>query len=168
MRIAGKLDLTTHNIGVKEIMIVRLPLALMMTITLISFCKSYSRIEDEYSMIDPKGTLKCHRREFTYKVLRKDRLGRKCTDYITAMSCWGRCDSNEIADWRFPFKKSYHPVCIHDKMRLRRVRLRKCEEGAEKEARLYEFVEAVTCSCQVCKSSGASCQGMHYRQARKP
>lgn len=69
---------------------------LLMTLSFISFCVCYSRMPDEYSAIEAENTIACHRREFTYKVIRKDKLGRKCSGYVKAMSCWGRCDSNEV------------------------------------------------------------------------
>ncbi|CAM1154229.1 gpb5 (predicted) [Pycnogonum litorale] len=143
-----------------------LTLLYFLALLYISGCNSYL-LQGDYSDINPESTLKCHRREFTYKVVRKDKFGRKCYGYITAMSCWGRCDSNEIADWRFPFKKSYHPVCMHDEMILNRIELTNCDKGAEREARIYEYIEAVSCSCQICQSSIASCQAMHYRQVNE-
>ncbi|GAB6024972.1 glycoprotein hormone beta [Chamberlinius hualienensis] len=112
--------------------------------------------------IDPRTTLGCHRREYTYKVVRSDSLGRKCWGYVRAMSCWGRCDSNEIADWQFPFKISYHPVCIHDQRVLQKVTLANCEADVELGTSTYEYYDAVTCSCRKCKSSSANCEGLRH------
>ena len=46
--------------------------------------------------INPISTLQCHRRQYTYKVQQRDSLGRRCWGVINVMSCWGRCDSNEV------------------------------------------------------------------------
>ena len=73
-----------------------------LTIVWIILCCYYSH---ELSTIDrnrPKPsinsrqTLECHRREYTFKATRTDSSGRQCWEYITAMSCWGRCDSGEV------------------------------------------------------------------------
>lgn len=48
------------------------------------------------SYIDPRFTLQCHRREYTFKAVRYDESGRKCWQFVTVMSCWGRCDSGEV------------------------------------------------------------------------
>ncbi|KAK9737826.1 hypothetical protein QE152_g10395 [Popillia japonica] len=48
------------------------------------------------------STLECHRRIYTYQVSQSDANGRQCWDTLSVWACWGRCDSNEIADWRFP------------------------------------------------------------------
>ncbi|KAL0267332.1 UNVERIFIED_CONTAM: hypothetical protein PYX00_009629 [Menopon gallinae] len=85
-----------------------------------------------------------------------------CWDTVTVMSCWGRCDSNEISDWRFPYKRSYHPVCIHDEREPKVVILSNCEDGAEPGTEIHEYMEAISCSCAMCKSSEANCQGLRY------
>ncbi|XP_076031357.1 glycoprotein hormone beta 5 [Oratosquilla oratoria] len=119
------------------------------------------------SGIDPMTTLQCHRRQYTYKVHKSDSKGRICWDHINVMSCWGRCDSNEIADWKFPYKRSHHPVCMHDDTQQTDVLLRHCEPGAEPGTEKYTFHEATQCSCTLCKSSQASCEGLRYRGARR-
>ena len=48
------------------------------------------------TLIDPRFTLECHRREYTFKAVRYDDVGRKCWQFVTVMSCWGRCDSGEV------------------------------------------------------------------------
>ncbi|XP_014244389.1 thyrostimulin beta-5 subunit [Cimex lectularius] len=110
-----------------------------------------------------KSTLACHKRIFSYKVAQHDSKGRICWDTISVMSCWGRCVSDEISDWRFPYKRSNHPVCMHGIREPRKVILKHCEEGAEPGTEVYEYLHAVSCKCHVCKSSEASCQGF-----RKP
>lgn len=117
--------------------------------------------------INPMSTLECHRRQYTYKVHKTDDDGRMCWDFINVMSCWGRCDSNEIADWKFPYKRSHHPVCMHEATQLTEVTLRNCDDGARPGTEFYTFHEATRCSCSVCKSSEASCEGIRYRGARR-
>lgn len=68
----------------------------------------------------------------------------------------------QIPDWRFPYKISYHPVCMHDQKVLRRVHLRHCDPGADEELRVYEFYEALTCSCKVCNSSDTFCDWRNH------
>lgn len=43
------------------------------------------------------STLECHKRVYNYKVTKSDSAGRVCWDIISVMSCWGRCDSNEVS-----------------------------------------------------------------------
>lgn len=45
---------------------------------------------------DPESILDCHRRLYNHTVTKKDALGRSCWDTVTAVSCWGRCDSREV------------------------------------------------------------------------
>ena len=61
------------------------------TITLLFVFECYSA-----HVIDPSSTLDCHRRVYSYKVSKTDSQGRQCWDTINVMSCWGRCDSNEV------------------------------------------------------------------------
>ncbi|GIY35226.1 thyrostimulin beta-5 subunit [Caerostris darwini] len=44
----------------------------------------------------PENTLDCHRREFTFKASQTDENGLQCWGVVTAMSCWGRCDTGEV------------------------------------------------------------------------
>ncbi|XP_069674022.1 thyrostimulin beta-5 subunit [Periplaneta americana] len=112
------------------------------------------------------STLECHRRVYAQKVTKTDSAGRECWDVVKVMSCWGRCDSNEISDWRFPYKRSFHPVCLHDSRAVNTVTLRNCQEGVEPGTERYEYLEALSCRCMVCKSSEASCEGLRYRGQR--
>jgi hypothetical protein len=69
-----------------------------------------NRVESEY--VDPIFTLECHRREYTFKAVRYDELGRKCWQYVTVMSCWGRCDSGEVRpDYHFLSLTSSASAC---------------------------------------------------------
>lgn len=43
-----------------------------------------------------KQALGCHLRLYTYRVEQTDSSGRICWDNVSAMSCWGRCDSREV------------------------------------------------------------------------
>ncbi|KAF8784548.1 Thyrostimulin beta-5 subunit like protein [Argiope bruennichi] len=107
-----------------------------------------------------EDTLECHRREFTFKASQTDENGLQCWDFVTAASCWGRCDTGEIGDWRFPFKRPFHPVCMHENRELRRTILRNCDPGADLRLTGYEYYEALTCACYLCDSSSTSCQGI--------
>lgn len=49
------------------------------------------------SFVDARNTLECHRREYTFKASNTDAEGRRCWQFITAMSCWGRCHSGEVS-----------------------------------------------------------------------
>lgn len=75
--------------------------------------------------------------------------GHECWDHVSVWSCWGRCDSREISDWKFPYKKSYHPVCVHAGRSKAVAMLRFCHPLADPETRRYEYLEANGCHCQV-------------------
>lgn len=72
----------------------------------------------------------------------------------------------QISDWRFPYKKSSHPVCVHYGRNKAVATLRHCEEGALPSAAKYEYLEAAGCRCQACSSSDTSCEGLRYRPHR--
>ena len=76
------------------------------------------------------------------------------------MSCWGRCDSSEISDWRFPYKRSHHPVCVHAGRVKAVAMLRHCHPNADPETKRYEYMEAVGCNCQICSSTDTSCEAL--------
>ena len=73
----------------------------------------------------------------------------------------------QIADWKFPYKRSHHPVCLHESTRENKVVLRNCDPEVTPGTEVYVFREAAVCSCSLCKSSEASCQGLRYRGARR-
>ncbi|XP_059617085.1 thyrostimulin beta-5 subunit [Phlebotomus argentipes] len=104
------------------------------------------------------ATLGCHRRVYTYRVTQTDHKGRECWDVVSVMSCWGRCDSNEISDWKFPFKRSYHPVCVHAGRSPAVAVLKNCHPDAEPETRRYHYTEAIACHCQTCSTQDTSCE----------
>lgn len=70
----------------------------------------------------------------------------------------------QISDYRFPFKRSFHPVCLYGSRELTTVTLSNCDEDVEPGTEVYQFLQAVTCQCHVCKSSEASCEGLRYRR----
>ncbi|VVC45303.1 Gonadotropin, beta subunit,GPCR, family 2, extracellular hormone receptor domain,Glycoprotein hormone [Cinara cedri] len=109
-----------------------------------------------------RNGLDCNRKLYKFQVTNTDSTGRSCSDEIEVMSCWGRCDSNEVSDWRFPYKRSHHPVCIHGGRQLSKYVLKDCDEGVEPGTEEYVFPEATSCKCHACKSSEASCEGYGY------
>lgn len=72
---------------------------------------SLNRTSKSTRYVDPRVTLGCHRREYTFKAVQTDSMGRSCYQYITTMSCWGRCDSGEVSDAFF--LSSIHHSLIH-------------------------------------------------------
>lgn len=146
-------------------------------------CRCQQVIDVAESQVDSSETLECHRKLYTYRVTQTDENGKQCWDTVSALACWGRCDSNEvkiiawnlsfidmhefqISDWRFPYKKSSHPVCVHYGRNKSLVYLRHCEDGALPSASRYEYLEASGCRCQLCSSSDTSCEGLRYRPHR--
>ncbi|CAH1154336.1 unnamed protein product [Phaedon cochleariae] len=123
-------------------------------------------LEEDQPLPNAAGTLKCHRKLYTYLATQMDDNGKQCWDKISVWACWGRCDSNEISDWRFPFKKSNHPVCVHHGRNRVFVTLRHCEEGVKEGTDYYEYYEADQCKCQICSSTDTSCEGVRYRPQR--
>lgn len=112
--------------------------------------------------------LGCNMRLYTYRITQSDAKGifliiperfelltmipysgRECWDHVSVWSCHGRCDSNEISDWKFPYKRSYHPVCMHAGRSKAVAMLRNCHPQASPETRRYEYMEAIGCHCQV-------------------
>ncbi|GFW64130.1 thyrostimulin beta-5 subunit [Trichonephila clavipes] len=111
-------------------------------------------------VLNTENTLECHRRDFTYKAVQTDENGFQCWGHVTATSCWGRCDTGEIGDWRFPYKRPFHPVCIHGNREIRTTLLPNCDAGANLDIAEYAYYEALSCSCYLCDSSSTSCQGI--------
>ncbi|XP_055853030.1 thyrostimulin beta-5 subunit [Episyrphus balteatus] len=116
-------------------------------------------IEVESVGEDPTPSpLGCHRRMYTYRVTQSDAQGRECWDLVNVMSCWGRCDSSEISDWKFPYKKAHHPVCVHAARAPAVAVLKNCHPEASLEIRKYEYMEAVSCHCHTCSSLDTACE----------
>ncbi|XP_050505060.1 thyrostimulin beta-5 subunit-like [Diabrotica virgifera virgifera] len=106
-------------------------------------------------------TLKCHKKQYIYTVIQSDENGKKCGDKISVDVCWGRCDSYEIPDWRFPFKISHHPVCIHSGRTEMFAVLRYCEDGVKAGTNYYEYVTATECKCQTCTTTDTNCNSFN-------
>ncbi|XP_003736156.1 thyrostimulin beta-5 subunit [Drosophila persimilis] len=102
--------------------------------------------------------LGCHRRVYTYKVTQSDLLGHECWDYVSVWSCWGRCDSSEISDWKFPYKRSFHPVCVHAQRQPAEAILKNCHPEADEGISKYHYMEAVNCHCHTCSTQDTSCE----------
>ncbi|XP_030377594.1 thyrostimulin beta-5 subunit [Scaptodrosophila lebanonensis] len=102
--------------------------------------------------------LGCHRRVYTYKVTQSDLQGRECWDYVSVWSCWGRCDSSEISDWKFPYKRSFHPVCVHAQRQHAMAVLKNCHPDADESISRYNYMEAVNCHCNTCSTQDTSCE----------
>lgn len=94
----------------------------------------------------------CHRRLYTYRIVQSDAAGRQCWDLVNVWACFGRCVSQQIGDWKFPHRLSYHPVCVHEGRGKVVAYLRQCDDGVAASVRRYEYVEAVACKCQVISS----------------
>ncbi|XP_034100863.1 thyrostimulin beta-5 subunit isoform X2 [Drosophila albomicans] len=102
--------------------------------------------------------LGCHRRLYTYRVTQSDFQGRECWDNVSVWSCWGRCDSSEISDWKFPYKRSFHPVCVHAQRQPSVAILKNCHPDATDSIRKYKYMEAVNCHCHTCSTEDTSCE----------
>ena len=139
-------------------------------------------------------TFSCVKRLYSFQVSQQDSEGRSCWDTVNVVSCWGKCDSSEvmlalrtqtlelifwvnfrdiffqfhfkIGDWRFPFKRSRHPVCMHDEIQLQQHILNNCDPDVEPGTEVYTAIEAVSCKCQICKPETSACQGLQYRGTR--
>lgn len=113
--------------------------------------------------IDVEKTLKCHIREYTYKISQPYTLENGtelyCYDDVSVDSCWGRCDSNEIADYEPPYKQSNHPVCTYSGRQSRPYRLRNCHPNHPEP--YAEVFDAVDCVCKPCSSDNTSCENLN-------
>lgn len=47
--------------------------------------------------MESANALDCKKKLYTFQVSKTDSNGRVCSDEINVMSCWGRCDSNEVS-----------------------------------------------------------------------
>ncbi|XP_032595176.1 thyrostimulin beta-5 subunit [Drosophila grimshawi] len=116
--------------------------------------------------------LGCHRRMYTYRVTQSDAQGHECWDHVSVWSCWGRCDSSEISDWKFPYKRSFHPVCVHANRQPSVAMLKNCHPDADESIRKYSYMEAINCHCHTCSTEDTSCEapannGMDERKGDK-
>ncbi|KAI8422486.1 hypothetical protein MSG28_006305 [Choristoneura fumiferana] len=100
----------------------------------------------------------CRRKTYIGRAEQADDNGKKCWDKVKVPFCSGRCDSREVSDWRFPFKKSHHPVCMHSTRRTLHVKLRHCDEGVAEGTEQFQFIGAEDCRCMTCSSQHTSCE----------
>ncbi|XP_050346711.1 thyrostimulin beta-5 subunit isoform X1 [Nymphalis io] len=101
---------------------------------------------------------RCKLKRYTHNAVQTDFNGLRCWDEVDIMSCWGYCLSYETADWQFPYKVSFHPVCVHGERKHASIKLRYCDPGVEPGTEIYHYVEAANCKCQVCSSEDTSCE----------
>lgn len=108
--------------------------------------------------------MQCNMRRFTFKATKTDEAGNRCSGLITARICYGGCDTGEIADWLFPYKKSVHKVCRHGQRIRKLAHLEECSsENVEPSLREYYFVDAADCVCKKCTSVDTTCLGTMSR-----
>nr|UTH78537.1 thyrostimulin beta-5 subunit [Hediste diversicolor] len=79
-----------------------------------------------------------------------------CSAVIDVSVCVGGCDTSEIPDYKVPFKIINHPVCTYGDVKPRTVRI--C--GDDHPAPFAEVFDAVSCVCQPCSRSNASCESL--------
>jgi len=76
-------------------MLVQLLLVLLYTITMVN---TFEVIEaGSLGNVDERTTLRCHKREYEYKVSQVDKNGKVCWDTVRVVACWGRCVSSEVS-----------------------------------------------------------------------
>lgn len=64
--------------------------------------------------IESSNTLHCNRKLYTFQVSNTDVNGRTCSDEIKVMSCWGRCDSNEVLQFNIITLYIYNNLIINN------------------------------------------------------
>ncbi|XP_059046591.1 thyrostimulin beta-5 subunit-like isoform X1 [Achroia grisella] len=109
-------------------------------------------------MAESSFSARCKLRKYTHEAIQTDLNGRRCWDDVKIMGCWGYCLSHEISDWQFPYKESFHPVCVHSERKHASAKLRHCDPGVVSGTEIYHYVEASSCKCQVCSSEDTSCE----------
>ncbi|XP_075974662.1 thyrostimulin beta-5 subunit-like [Anticarsia gemmatalis] len=110
------------------------------------------------AMTSSRGLSTCKLRVYLARAEQIDENGLRCWDTVKVPACGGRCDSREISDWEFPFKKSHHPVCVHSARRPLTTHLRNCDSGVAPGTDVFQFVAAEDCRCKVCSSQHTSCE----------
>ncbi|XP_026315869.1 thyrostimulin beta-5 subunit-like [Hyposmocoma kahamanoa] len=110
------------------------------------------------SSVASSGVGKCKLKVMTHKARQVDQFGYACEDDVKIYTCGGYCLSSEVPHWQFPYKESRHPVCQHDKVQHKHVRLTNCHPKADPSTSHYHFVEAATCKCKMCSSESTSCE----------
>lgn len=66
----------------------------------------------------------------------------------------------QTTDWKFPFKKSFHPVCIHDTRERIKITLKNCDKDVDLGTDSFEIQQALSCKCSTCKTSEANCESI--------
>lgn len=88
--------------------------------------------------------------------------------YHSCLTCWNLVvPVLQIADWKFPYKRSHHPVCLHESTIEGTAILQNCDPDVAPGTEVHVYTEAAVCSCSLCKSSEASCEGLRYRGVRR-
>ncbi|KAL5005917.1 hypothetical protein ScPMuIL_017075 [Solemya velum] len=113
--------------------------------------------------VNLQTTIHCHVRRYSYhadKSIRNEdgSVLLPCWDNILVNSCWGRCDSSEIANYKMPYKISHHPVCTYGRYRRRTVQLTHCDPRHPD--RSYTVIDAVSCNCKLCNPHNTSCESL--------
>lgn len=118
-----------------------------------------------------EDSMSCNMRRFIYRATKTSRSGSQCTGLVMATICYGGCDTGEIADWVFPYKKSIHKVCQHGGRQRRRIRLSHCRTSSGEvpspeelqDLAIYRYVDATSCVCKKCASADTACLGTMSR-----
>lgn len=113
--------------------------------------------------VDSATTLQCHIRSYKYTINKPHTTASgevlQCYDDVTVNSCWGRCGSNEYADFKVPYKISAHPVCTYNGRRSRIVTLSQCDQRHPDPT--AEVFDALECTCQKCESYSTNCENIN-------
>ncbi|KAL8619804.1 hypothetical protein ACOMHN_025890 [Nucella lapillus] len=115
------------------------------------------------SIINPRTTLQCHVRSYTFRATKPPIINQNgdlvtCHGDVHVKSCWGRCDSSEIGDFKMPFKISDHPVCTYTGRVSRTVRLSHCDDYPDPTVQVFD---AAGCACRLCNSDFTSCENLN-------
>nr|QUP51996.1 glycoprotein beta [Urechis unicinctus] len=134
--------------------------ATMAQVSLVIACAVSYLVTLTLAEVDVTGTLSCHQRTYQYQISKPfiNDLGEviPCSGLVSVRSCWGRCDSSEVADFRVPYKISQHNVCTYTSRTSRRVRLQDCH--ADHPDPYAEVFDASDCQCRKCTTANTSCE----------
>ncbi|XP_060602227.1 thyrostimulin beta-5 subunit-like [Ruditapes philippinarum] len=147
---SSRMNLVLRNKGLAKAVSV----SILVTLTL-----CYIRTSDALINID--RILGCHPREYTFNASKTVEVNGEmlsCWDEVTVYSCWGRCVSFEYADYKIPYKISYHPVCTYTGMKTKKVKLN-CHAAFPDP--YYEIFDASGCSCKLCDSRNTRCKNLN-------
>ncbi|KAL5273104.1 gpb5 family protein [Megaselia abdita] len=99
----------------------------------------------------PFQSQECQKGMSLLRITKSDNRGRECCDYGNETSCISRCDSINISDYKYIYKKSLQKICEDIALQTAVAFLRNCHRDAGEEAKRYEYSEPV--ECQSCNSS---------------